>query len=48
MQEICKEMEQQIKAMAIEQDVIDWRRLIEGMLSKKDGMHSGGPSVINW
>ena len=35
MQEICKEMEQQFKAMAIEQDMIGWQRFMEGMLSKK-------------
>ena len=35
MQEICREMDQQFKAMATEQDMIGWRRFMEGMLSKK-------------
>ncbi len=35
MEEICNSMGQQYKAMAVEQDVIGWRRFIKGMLSKK-------------
>jgi len=35
MTEICRELSYQFKAMAIEQDVIGWRRFMEGMISKK-------------
>jgi hypothetical protein len=35
MEEICHSMGQQYKAMAVEQDIIVWRRFMEGMLSKK-------------
>ncbi len=35
MEEVCHLMGQQYKAMAVEQDVIGWRRFMEGMLSKK-------------
>jgi hypothetical protein len=35
MEEIWQLMGQQHKAMAVEQDIIGWRRFMEGMLSKK-------------
>ncbi len=35
MEEICLSMGQQYKAMVVEQDIIGWRRFMEGMLSKK-------------
>jgi hypothetical protein len=34
MEEICQLIGQQYKAMVVEQDVIGWRRSMEGMLSK--------------
>jgi hypothetical protein len=35
MEEIYHSMGQQYEAMAVEQDIIDWRRFMEGMSSKK-------------
>jgi hypothetical protein len=35
MTDICRDLSHQFQAMAIEQDVIGWRRFMEGMISKK-------------